>query len=530
MNNLNNRMNDNKHDNLLIQYREYVTKNICNTPIVTYVKKEKNNSNETNNNNEEYEEIKIYNKSIHKLNKENIDFITDYIHQIFSIEQNIVKKNNITNVRDTNIKFIAQLKQQYRELFNDILINREQIRKYDIYNGIKELIIDTNFKYKNSFKDICLIWMFDYDMTRSVPNYNLLFLNIYSKFFKNRTYLTNFTPETLLTGHPTEFVDITSDPEIYQLLLRTNHNYIYIDDISYSGNQLTDDIEKWKTYIIDNFKDELERSITYVYRLKIYLYGITSCAYLKFIQMMNSYRTNVDKGVTRYLNKKIFIELNFSRILYTSIPYIFEKYIEYKIKQESFTNCKINQDYKIFEIYNEHRLTYLKFDENSSYDTKFNFKDLNIKINNTLHILENLKPNDIILFGDFYFTDEINEFCHMVSTRLQTFYHIDYKIPDNRSINNRLFFGYVPIFLLDTDNLAQDTKHVGVIQDTNTFVYKLQLYDDYMSLNTQNISNDNVFKRINLENVKSIYSSNEKELKLYKKPYIPWYKKYIKPS
>jgi len=489
------------HDNLINEYRNYILKTICNTPILVEI---------NNNDGIRYEET--YEQSIHLLKKENIDNISHYIHQIFNLEQEIEHRHNTTNVFELNQQFVSQLRDEYKELYLDILNNREQVSKNDIYLGIKKLITDSDKKYKNLFSDICLIWMFDYDMSRSVLNYNLLFLDIYSKYFRNRTYLTNFTPESLHTGSPTEYVQLK--PEIFNEIKFYNHNYIYIDDISYSGNQLLEDIRKWKQYIDDNYTELMVRRIKYKYTFKIYLYAITTSALIKYHRLIKELST-----------KYIIIELNYCKILYTSIPYIFEKYIEYKLQNKSLENCKIKTDIDGYKDYERLKLSNLRFNREQGI---INWDILNHKIENTFRIINSINPQHLILFGDFYFVDELNEFCHSICIRFQTFYHIDYKIPDDRSINNRLFYGYVPEYILDRKKMSTKTLYVGRIENLNgPVVFQLKLYDNELIP----MDREMIFKSLQLETY-LIHIPINKEIQrtLYNKPYIAWYKKYINPS
>jgi len=448
------------------------------------------------------------------LTREHKKTINSLLQQVIQLPQIIQSRHNIIN----NEYFLSLISDEYQSLFRNILKYRKKISKEEIVNNITQLLIRSHQNIENP-NTICILWITNSSYDKSVPNYNLFFCNQYSKFYKN-TYLLNITP-SVYYKEDSEQDELILLPDILQLLKsQRQHNYIYIDDVSYSGNQLISDIQYWIRYIIDNFKDTLsKRGIKYC--LKIHLYAITTNAYLNYYQYIKYIENDIN--VQNYFNKNIFIELYYSELLYSSIPYIFEKYIEYtyQLPHNPMRNCFIGKDSKFRETYFQQRLlSNIKFTEDMiQYDKNLDrdkIYQINYYIDETLSILSQYHQSVIIKFGNFYFSDEMIEFCKFGTKRHLSLYYLDYKIPDDRSINNKLFYGLVPESFLQ-QHLSQLHK-IGSIENEN--VYQLQLYDDYYQ---SNISN---YKFVYPSFTHSINTLYKHQSKLFPKPYIPWYKLY----
>lgn len=431
----------------------------------------------------EYILNKISNKPITQLNQEQIIEINDIIYKLFNYNVPVNQQYTISDFHNIHINFIKSIHPSYQKLFDDIYKYRIQVSKQDIYLSINNLI---EIQCLFNTDTIYLLWNYDYGKTKSVINYNFLFLQKLYQLYTNQLYITNFTPDTLQTGDEIdEPVNISNlDLLNYRNLLYTKHQqYFIFDDISYSGTQLMEDCKKWFDYIITNYKHITHISFT----LNIFLYGIT----LNALQSYNTfihYLTTLEYG--HLINTLIHFRLNYTNLLYSSIPFVFKNYIKIKYPQH------INDDLNTKSI---------------------TFIDIPIiqlkRYQNTIDILNQINSNDLILFGDFYFANEINEYKYYNTKRLQTLIYLDYKIPDTRSINDRLFYGFVPIYLLNSEYKSQ-YKIIGKFNGYD--VYQLKLFDDYKPF-----LNNYIFQTISKDKIKNTSKLIDKNIE---KPLIPWYK------
>jgi hypothetical protein len=427
---------------------------------------------------------------INQLETQQINEINYIISNLFNFNDPINQQYQISNKELIHQQFIQCIQSKYQNLFDDIFKYRIQVSKNDIYTNIQQLI---RKQYSYNTNTIYLLWNYDYGMAKSVINYNLLFLNNLYQLYTNQLYITNFTPESLKTGDEiNDPVDLSNlNITKYQHIFYHQHifqQYFIFDDISYSGTQLMEDCKKWFDYIITNFSDYLNSDqYQYQYTLNIFLYGITLNAYQSYLKFI-LYLQTLEQG--HFINKSIIFSLNYHQLFYSSIPIVFKKYIQ--IKYPNIINS--NLDTKLDNFY-DIPLKYLK------------------QYQNTMNILNQLSSNDLILFGDFYFANEMNEYLFYHTKRLQTLIYLDYKIPDTRSINDRLFYGFVPIYFLNQSCLY-NYQIVGTFN--NNQVYQLKLFDVYKPF----LSNY-IFKMISnipIRNTSRLIDAN------IEKPLKPWYK------
>jgi len=437
------------------------------------------------------------------LNIEQINAINESILKLFNFNDSINNQYTISNKDRIHKDFLKNIKTEYEDLFKDILKYRIQVSKKDIYEEIIKLIQE---RYIYNTNTIYLLWNYDYGITKSVINYNFLFLHKLHSLSLNNLYITNFTPETLISGEeiddPVNLSELDIDDTI---IYNCNHQYFIFDDISYSGTQLMEDCNKWFLYIITNYNTQLS-STTQTYTFNIFLYGITLNAYQSYHKFI-SYLKTIEMG--NYIGVRIIFNLNYKELLYSTIPFVFKRYIQIRNPTPNFINNDIYVNQKDF---NNIPLIFLQ------------------RYNNTEHILDKLGQQQLIQFGDFYFANEVMEYKLFKTKRLQTLIYLDYKIPDTRSINDRLFFGFVPEYLLN-DNIKLEEKQrkkpykpynkpKNIYKIIGTFlnypVYQLKLFDTYnptlINYNFRSITNS----RVNPSNL------IDKDIQ---KPLIPWYKK-----
>lgn len=358
---------------------------------------------------------------------------------------------------------IDKIQNNYKKLFTEIYNYQVQISKYDIVRGITNILQSTSIN-DNS---ILLLWNYDTCINKSVINYNFLFCyNLYN--ISKNIYITNFTPNTLLTGEEINEPVCIKTTDTYNFLLKHKcHDYFIFDDMSYSGNQLMDDCKKWYDYIICNFSNDLDLNCNQ-FTLHIFLYGITYHSYYQYCNYIDNLST-IEYG--HLLNSHIFFKLNVCKYFYSPLPIIFDTYCYHK------------------------------------YSIQIQYKYHNEFVQQTINVCNKMSKKNLIKFGDFYFANEINEFLKFGTKRYQTLIYLDYKIPDSRSINDRLFFGYVPKYLLN-----QYLFNNVIVGTFNTIdVYQLQFFTSKKPIKNF------IFQSIN-SNCKEFYDT------FCIKSLVPWYK------
>jgi len=425
---------------------------------------------------------------INQFNYEQINIINDYIFKKFTNNNPINQKYKITNQQRIHTNFLQCIHPKFKKLFDDIYQYRIQVSKENIYNGIHQLLdrqyIPNTKEYTNT---IYLLWNYGYGNTKSVINYNLLFLQKLFNLYGTQLYVTNYTPETLKTGEDIDDpINLSKlDIQNYTNILYTKHQqYFIFDDISYSGTQLMEDCVKWFDFIITNYLQQFSH-ITFTFN--IFLYGITLNALLSFYKYIHHLQSTEFGNL---IGNKIIFKLHYSKLLYSSIPFVFKRYIQIKLPNKVNNNLITN-----ISEFNDIPVIYLS------------------KYQKTMNILNQMLSSDLILFGDFYFANEMNEYNTYDTKRLQTLIYLDYKIPDTRSINDRLFYGFVPIYLLNIEYINQ-YKVIGTFKGYD--VYQLQLFDEYKPF-----LENYIFKTIS--NTK-IYNSTKLIDHNIEKPLTPWYK------
>jgi hypothetical protein len=407
-----------------------------------------------------------------KVNEQDIHDLTSILHRIYMSNQDQYVPYSKRNIQ----KFVNSFIPEIKDVVEDIFSYMEEISRRDIYKGISSSISKVSFSNSSVF-----LYNSGYYFSKSSPNFNLLFIDLLFQKSNGNLYLLYNNPDKVFfKKYHDSFDDNIPSFKNYP---HQTYQFVIIDDISYSGMQLTEDLTRFRDFVFEYHTNYLNGKTCI---LHVFLYGITIHSLMNF-QM---YYTEVMSELSKLSNVRVEIQLHYTRILYSPIPI----YFQYSIGENEFS--RLSQ--------------YIPSNSQIGHDFQ-----------KTLRVISDIqkspaKQKAFDIFSRFYFYDEKVEYQKFRTKRSLTLIYIDYKIPDARSINDRLFFGFIPQSLIESSKAnPNDFVFVGTFDGNPVWLYRLfgAVFEQFKTKNTViDFNNPQILHKTNLVNKsirKTWYKTNK---------------------